>query len=238
MMMMVRSVNHHSPPGRTPGTQLPVINNYTPGDLFKQFFGPNVMRDIGKNTNKQGQKMKEAGKKYNWKETTVQELYRFIAVVIFMGLVSVPTLQEYWSEDGFCGQPFAKRIMSRYRFMPILWNLHLSDPDEDAENQRLRTRSDPAYDRIFKTKPLYNEIQLACKSFYCPNVNISIDERMVASKARIGIKQYIKDKPTKWGYKLFVICDSITGYTCDFIIYAGKSERHTDNGITYDVVMS
>ncbi len=121
--------------------------------------------------------------------------------------------------------------------MPILWNLHLSDPNEDVENQLLKTNNDPNYDRLFKTKPLYTEIRLACKSFYAPNINISIDERMVASKARIGIKQYIKDKPTKWGCKLFVICDSKTRYTCDFIIYAGKSERVTDNGLTYDVVM-
>ena len=163
----------------------------------------------------------------------MQELYRFIAVVIFMGLVSVPTLQEYWSEDRFFGQPCAKRIMSRYRFMPILWNIHLSDPDKDAENQRHKTNNDPQYDRLFKVKPLYTEIRLVCQSFYVPNINISIDEHMVASKARIGIKQYIKDKPTKWGYKLFVICDSKTGYTCDFIIYTGKNERQTDNGLTY-----
>ena len=123
-----------------------------------------------------------------------------IAVVIFMGLVTVPTLQEYWSEDGFLGRLFVKRIMSHSRFMPLLWNLHLSDPDEDLENQRLKTNNDPKYH------------QIACQSFYVPNINISIDERMVASKARVGIKQYIKDKPTRWGFKLFVICDSKTGY--------------------------
>ncbi|XP_033645551.1 piggyBac transposable element-derived protein 4-like [Asterias rubens] len=122
--------------------------------------------------------------------------------------------------------------MSRYRFMPILWNLRLSDPDEDEANQRLKTINSPNCDRLFKTKPLYNEHCLACKAFYAPNINISIDEPIVASKARIGIKQYIKDKPTKWGYKLFVICDSKTGYTCDFFIHAGKSERVTDNGLT------
>ena len=79
-------------------------------------------------------------------------------------------------------------------------------------------------------------MQLTCKSFFVPNIKVSIDERMVASKARVGLKQYIQNKPTKWGYKLFVICDSKTGYTCDFNIYAGKTENQSDNGLTYDVV--
>ncbi len=55
---------------------------------------------------------------------------------------------------------------------------------------------------------------------------VSIDEWMVVSKAWIGLKQYIKEKPTKWGYKLFVICDWKTGYTCDFNIYMPVKRKH------------
>ena len=182
--------------------------------------------------------MKGRGKKYNCplRDTTVDEFYRFIAVIIFMGLISVPVLQDYWAEDGFFGQPFVKKMMSRSKFLPTLWNLHISDPDEDDETQRLKQNNDPRYDRLFKVKPLYIEMQHACPSFYVPGINISIDERMVASKVQIGLKQYIKDKPTKWGYKLFVLADSTNGYTCEFSIYAGKYEQCTDNGLSYDVV--
>ena len=40
---------------------------------------------------------------------------------------------------------------------------------------------------------------------------------MVASKARVFKKQYIKDKPTKWGFKFWVLADSKNGYTCDSV---------------------
>ena len=45
---------------------------------------------------------------------------------------------------------------------------------------------------------------------------------MVAFKGRIGMKQYMKDKPTKWDFKLCVLADSNTGYTYRFQIYTGK----------------
>ena len=59
------------------------------------------------------------------------------------------------------------------------------------------------------------------QDFYQPDRNVSIDERMVKSKARSGIRQYIKDKPTKWGFKLWVLADSQSGYTVDFNVYTG-----------------
>lgn len=63
---------------------------------------------------------------------------------------------------------------------------------------------------------------------YHPQQNLSVDERMVVNKARIALKKYIKNKPAKWGIKLFVLSDS-TGYTVDYHLYIeihfGNCER-------------
>lgn len=60
---------------------------------------------------------------------------------------------------------------------------------------------------------------------------------MVADKGRYSFRQYIKDKPTKWGMKLWVLADSSNGYTCNFKVYLGR-KIHSKFGLAYDVVMN
>ena len=70
-----------------------------------------------------------------------------------------------------------------------------------------------------------------------PGREISIDELMVKSKGRFPMRQYIKNKPVKWGFKLWCRCDSKTGYTYRFAVYREKQgEIRSDKGLAYDVV--
>ena len=47
---------------------------------------------------------------------------------------------------------------------------------------------------------------------------------MVPFKGRLSIKQYHKDKPTKWGIKKWPCCDSKTSYLLNFEVYLGKED--------------
>ena len=61
---------------------------------------------------------------------------------------------------------------------------------------------------------------------------------MVKSKARTHFTQYIRNKPTKWGFKYWVLADP-TGYTVDFDLYCGqhRTNQLSGHGLSYDVVM-
>ncbi|KAK0134713.1 PiggyBac transposable element-derived protein 4 [Merluccius polli] len=117
--------------------------------------------------------------------------------------------------------------------MAILANLHMSDPAKSAENDQKKGTDD--YDHLHRVRPLMEMIQLNCKAIYHPRQHLAVDERMVGTKARLSIKQYMKAKPTKWGLKFFVLA-ATNGYTIDFKLYTGKSKTASGKGLSFDVV--
>ena len=80
------------------------------------------------------------------------------------------------------------QLMSRNRFEAIGSFLHVVTPAEEAQ-----LASHP----LKKILPLHNYVKSKCLELYQPLQELSVDERMVKSKARTHFRQYIKDKPTK-----------------------------------------
>ena len=62
-------------------------------------------------------------------------------------------------------------------------------------------------------------------------MQISIDEAMIPFKSRLGFKQYMKDKPTKWGIKVFTLCNSTNGYVYRLQVYTGKNLENSDPSV-------
>ncbi|XP_043075622.1 uncharacterized protein LOC122324917 [Puntigrus tetrazona] len=222
-------------PMRTPGPQLTTDATYTPLQLFQLFFTNSAVKTIVRNTNSNAEKRVKAGKKFLWAPLTVSEFYSYVALVVYMGLVKTKSIADYWARKRMYNFSYPQSIMSQARFQAISWNLQLCDPQEDEENNKKKGTT--AYDRLLKIKPLYTDVLSACKKHFHPNREILVDERMVASKDRIRIKRYMNDKPTKWGYKLFVLADSSCGYTWNFFVYEGKTLMSSGKGAGYDSVM-
>ena len=92
-------------------------------------------------------------------------------------------------------------------------------------------------DILRKLMPFLEQFKEKCSSLYQPFQNVAVDERLVKSKHRSGIRQYIAIKPVKFGVKLWVLGDSKTGYTYDFDVYIGKMENKYQHALGYSVVM-
>jgi hypothetical protein len=66
---------------------------------------------------------------------------------------------------------------------------------------------------------------------------------MIGFKGRFSpIRQYLPSKPTKWGFKIWTLCDD-TGYTFNQKIYTGsdineEGEKITHKNLGYEVVMN
>ncbi|XP_038160757.1 piggyBac transposable element-derived protein 2 [Cyprinodon tularosa] len=221
-------------PQRDVGPQLNRTASYTPLELFQLFFTTTVISTLVKNTNTYGEK-KSQSLKQRWDPVTAADMYSYISLVLYMGIAPLKTLKDFWRGSALFRFPFPASVMPCRRFLAISRGLHMNDPAKEAANNLKKgTRG---YDRLFKIRPLYDQILEACHTYFHPHQHISIDERMVASKARFGFRQYNKNKPTRWGFKLYVLADSVCGYTLNFFVYVGKDGVPTGKGISYDAVM-
>ncbi|KAJ0022332.1 hypothetical protein NQD34_009822 [Periophthalmus magnuspinnatus] len=224
-------------PRRTPGIQAPLktgthtlLSTFSPG-----FFDAEVWRLLCSNTNKSAARHQERGRKYHWTDVTPEELKKFIGLLLYMGVMNLPKMTDFWRKQTIFEVPFPATVMTRDRFKSILSFFHISDPEEDGQNDL--ARGTEKYDVLHHVQPLLDMLRTRCMAVYHPRQHISVDERMVATKARLSFKQYMRDKPTKWGLKFFVLADK-NGYTVDYQLYTGKKSQSSVNGLSFDVVSS
>ena len=206
-------------------------------EFFRLYLTPQMVSTIVTHTNTYAL-LKVGSKSYSgeyvnydgsWNKTTVEEIYKYIALLIYFSMVRVGgDVAKYWSSKSMYHGLWARKILSRGRYKAISAFLHVVDPSNESSGDKLR-----------KVDELLESFKSRCKLLYQPTQKLAVDERMVKSKHESGIRQSMKDKPTKWGVKLWVLADSANGYTVDFNVYIGKEATKgiSVNGLGYDVVM-
>lgn len=160
-----------------------------------------------------------------WKPTCTAEMKNFFGLIIYMGIVKLPKISDYWSQDAILRQNFPRTIMSRNRFELLLQMLHFSQQDEENKSNRL-----------YRIEKLLEIVNKNFQKNYTPSEEICIDESVVPFRGRIIFRQYNKQKRHKYGIKEFKLC-TIPGYTYKINVYAGKNNDQT-NTTPLNVVMS
>ncbi|KAL0204037.1 hypothetical protein M9458_002055, partial [Cirrhinus mrigala] len=141
----------------------------------------------------------------------------------------------YWRESRYFSPSFPAQVMSYQKFMAIGNTLHFSNTKEDEQNHSKKGTA--AYERLGKILPPYQLIREACKTYFHPFQNLTIDERILTTQSRTGLKA-MENKSTDRGYKLFALTDCSCGYTWDFFIHEGNSCASQNEGLSYESVMA
>ena len=99
-------------------------------------------------------------------------------------------------------------------------------------------RGNANHDKLFEVRPLIDSVVPSIRSEYRPTKNLAIDEAMIPFKGRLGMKQYMPQKPVKRGIKVWECADSSNGYVCcDLNVYTWKERNaNPEQGLGYRVV--
>ena len=146
------------------------------------------------------------------------ELKTFLGINYIMAINKLSAIVEYWRVDNLIGNNVFQNTMIQNRFCEILQNLHFAG----------NTYYDKT-DRGFKIRQVVDHLNKKFGEVLSNNKEQSIDEHMVKFKGRSDMKQCIKSKPIKWGFKFWFRCSSKTGYLYQLDIYLDKKQNREFN---------
>lgn len=131
-----------------------------------------------------------------------------------MSVYHYPSVRSFWSKYGFSQ---IMQTMTVNRFEKLRSVIHFND------NSEHKPVGHPNHDRLHKIRPMIEHLNAQFTSIAPYEQRLSLDEQMCATKVAHFMKQYLPNKPHKWGFKLFVLC-SLSGYAYNFEIYSGKHD--------------
>lgn len=178
-----------------------------PVDIFLKFLSDDLLDEIVYQSNLYASQTDIS----NPLNLTRAELYAFLGINIVMTFIRYPRYRLYWSSDSALRCNMIADAMPVNRFERIRRFLHFTDNTKhDKENT----------DRLWKVRAILDHLNKSFKDAVSPEEFQSIDEMMIPFKGNAGPKQYIRNKPKPWGYKVWAR-SGVSGYVYDFEVYQG-----------------
>ena len=153
-----------------------------------------------------------------------EEMANFVGLLSLSGYNIRKSQKDYWSIDPDLGCNTFRETMSRNRFNEIKSCIHVADNNSLDPNTRMA-----------KVKPLYDLLDKIFSKFGVFHESLSVDESMVPYYGRHSCKQFIKAKPIRFGFKLWVLASS-TGLPYHVHIYEGKPAEKSEETLGSRVV--
>lgn len=187
----------------------------TPLQIFENFFDELVFKHIVTETKRYAAEYKN---KHNY-SITVEEIKIFIGFLIFTGYHQLPSERDYWSEQEDLGIPLVKNAFSRNTYLEMKSLIHFTNNSEANDNK---------HDKSFKIRPLLNLLNTRFQQWGVFHQHLAVDEMIVKYYGHNALKQFIRAKPIRFGFKLWALCGD-NGYCYNFALYCGKTVGEESN---------
>ena len=166
-----------------------------------------------------------------WSAISFREMMMWLAICLFMVIIGMAQEKDYWCCTAFGLVPamnFKKMTgMSyrRWRQIKRFFNCQAIRPD-DMQNNPDEPRYKKTKDKLHRNRPFINTVKRMARAMCLPGFKWSIDESIIPYFGSFcPIKVYMKDKPHKFGMKVWGLWCAVTSYCLDFHVYEGRGDR-------------
>lgn len=189
-------------------------------DAFQLLFTEEIISIIVKETNKRAEMVisnwnkANPGKKFTWKDTCSDEVWAFVGLLLLGGVQRSKNehVDELWSNDH--GRPIFRATMSKNRMRSLLRFCRFDDAD--TRDTRLQVN------KMAPINEIWNLFLARLQTCFIPGDALTVDEQLMPTRARCKFRQYMPNKPGKYGIKIFWCCDSKTAYPLKGEVYVGR----------------
>lgn len=212
---------------------VPIPGDNKPLDWFLLLIDDELLQTIVAKTNRYafdffcGPTTEPQSRIHRWKDLTIDELKKFIGLLLHTGTFKLNRLNDYWKTNRMFNLSCFREHMSRDRFLLIMRCIHFSQTNEEVGVD---------VDRLSKVQILVDHFNKKMDDIYYPSKELSLDEAMVLWRGRLIFRQYIKGKRHKYGIKLYTLCEP-GGLILRFVVYSGSLSNLGGKGHATKVVL-
>lgn len=141
------------------------------------------------------------------------------AIMYLTGYLTPSNRDMYWERRPDTNNMFVNKAMSKSLFSDLVKHTYFVDsvvPDPD--------------DRYWKVRPLFTHLNKTAQLYVVIPENVSIDEGMIKYFGPHPLKQFIRGKPIRFGYKMWILATP-SGELLWVQPYAGSSTHIGDFGL-------
>ncbi|XP_063244872.1 piggyBac transposable element-derived protein 1-like [Bacillus rossius redtenbacheri] len=199
-----------------PGVKKVTKNSFSVLECWKLFFPNNMIQEVVDCTNICLDKMcVNYGHERDCGSTTLAELSALLGLLYLAGVKKAQHLniEEFFSDDGTAPECF-RAVKNMKRFYLLLHALRF-DNIHDRDERKLT-------DNLAPIRNIFQQFVTHCTTNYQVGEYVTVDETLEAFQGRSKFRQYIANKPAKYGLIVYALVDSRTFYTSNLEIYAGR----------------
>uniref|UniRef100_A0A1B6C4A1 PiggyBac transposable element-derived protein domain-containing protein n=1 Tax=Clastoptera arizonana TaxID=38151 RepID=A0A1B6C4A1_9HEMI len=187
-------------------------------ECFFQIFTSTIIDIIVDCTNvyiQMKRNMRPDSRDRDWRPTNRAEILAYLGALYLMSVKwgNRTNLSEFFTSDG-TGLTILRANFSETRFRFLGRSIRFDNIN--TRTQRIET------DKLAPIRELLTVFVRNCQNSYTLGKFVTVDEMLVPFKGRCSFVQYMPEKPTRYGLKIYALCDATTFYTYNLEIYCKK----------------